>query len=184
MKWTTHINYLVKTASSRIHILRLLRNCLPKQHLLQIYMGLIQSIFDYSFPLYSNLTCKDTSKLNSVATRAHKIICGAQCKEKCLPDYTTRSEILSQTLFAAAIKNEHILHALLLKTSIRSRRFILPHITSDKYLNSFFIKQAIAYNKTYDLPLTRIWFTFGLLIFIDLQLIYSTCYHRICAGLH
>jgi Reverse transcriptase (RNA-dependent DNA polymerase) len=146
-KWTSHINLIISKLSSRLHILRVLKNTLTKKDLLIIYYAYFQSILDYNFPLISSLTKKDISRVNSITKRAHRIICGSTCENKCFPNFKDRSNLLSQNLFTHVINEpSHIINALLPVRSTRSNRFLLPIINSDRSLRTFIISNAITFN--------------------------------------
>jgi retron-type reverse transcriptase len=148
LKWSDHINKMVKTISSRLHILRMVKNMLSKKHLIIIYIGLIQSIFDYSFPIHSYFTTKDIKRLNSLRRRAHNIICDQHCHLDCLPILSDKWNKLSQNLFIKINSNtSHVLHDCLLPKSYLSGRFLLPVINSNGLLNSFIIKNSILFNQ-------------------------------------
>ena len=134
--------------SSRLHILRVVKPMLPKKQLIIIYHGLIQSIYDYCYPIYKNFTQKDVNRLMSMKRRAHNIICNSECHEDCLPCFKDRWKMLSQKLFNnIAANSTHILSNFLLARSVRSGRFLLPNISSNNLLNSFIIHNSILFNE-------------------------------------
>ena len=151
LTWNQHINIIIKSASSRLHILRLLKKTLTKQHLINLYYAFIQTLFNYSFPIHSHITIKELNKITSIKHRAHRIICGTDCKDNCLPSFQDCSQVISSSLFnKIALNPQHILHCKLPNRSPRSKRFILPHISSNNYLNSFFIKYSIKFNQQFN----------------------------------
>jgi ribonucleases P/MRP protein subunit RPP40 len=148
LNWHSHIDILLRTLSSRIHIFRLLKHSLTKAHLINLYFGIFQSLLDYSFPIYYNINDKTIQRLTSIQARVHKVICGTQCKDNCLPGILSRRDMLSSNLFINIINNpNHILSPLLPGKSPRSNRFILPTLSSDKAINNFIIQNALLYNK-------------------------------------
>ena len=123
------------------------KEMLNKKQLIIIYMGLIQSIFDYCYPIYTYFTIKDIKRLNSLHRRAHNIICNFNCHDNCLPILNTRWKDLSKKLFNnVVLKEDHILHKILPPKSIRSGRFLLPAISSNGLLNSFIIQNTLLFN--------------------------------------
>ena len=149
LKWSSLIDKTIAKLSSRLHILRLLKNTLTKKELIQVYNALIQSVIDLQFPIHMSFTSKDLARIGNLTKRAHQIICNYTCEEKCLPDMKVRWENLSSKLFTNINKDSrHILHPLLPNKSIRSHRFILPHLTSNRTINSFIIKRAIKFNNS------------------------------------
>ena len=146
--WTTHINSLLKKLSSRIHILRILKNSLSKPHLINVYFAYLQSLIDYLFPIFNNLTSHQINSIASITKRAHRIICGWNCSNNCLPNIEERCSTLASNLFRKVAKDaNHILHDILPPRSSRSNRFLVPYTQSDKHLKSFLPQCVIAYNK-------------------------------------
>ena len=150
--WTDHINNTIKKLASQIHILRVLKSTLSKKYLLQVYAAYFQSRLDSLFPILQSLTKKDLSKLNAIVKRAHWIICGQDAR--IVAYHTIQSDaiinIADHLFYAITTNKSHILHDLLPQKSIRTNRFILPHITNNSYLNSFIIQGAISYNQKCD----------------------------------
>ena len=148
LNWSLHVKSLIKKISSRLQLIRMLKNSLTKAQLINVYFAYIQSLIDYLFPIVYNLTLKDINTVNSLIKRSHGIICGWTCTQDCLPDFHQRCKILSINLFKKAMNDcDHTLHPLLPHKSIRSNRLIIPYTHSDKHLQSFFPQCAIAYNK-------------------------------------
>jgi Reverse transcriptase (RNA-dependent DNA polymerase) len=147
LKWTNHIDQAISKLSSRLHILRILKNTLCKKDLIIIYFAYFQSILDYNFPIINSFSSKDKSRIRVVINRAHRIICGPTCSDTCLPDFEEKSDYLMKKHFEDIYNNpSHILYQLLPKKSHRSKRFILPTITSNRLMNTYIISNAIAYN--------------------------------------
>ena len=148
LKWSNHIDKIIKTISSRLHILRTVKSILNKKQLIIIYIGLIQSILNYSFPIHTYFTSKDIKRLTSLRRRAHNIICNVNCHEDCLPCFSTKWNDLSKKLFSNIVSNEnHILHKILLSKSIRSGRFLLNTMISNGLLNSFIVQNSLLFNE-------------------------------------
>jgi Reverse transcriptase (RNA-dependent DNA polymerase) len=148
LNWQFHIDNLIKTLSSRVHIFRLLKHALTKSHLINLYFGIFQSLLDYSFPIYYSINEKSIQRLTSIQNRVHRVICGHECKDGCLPDIISRRNSLSNNLFQSILNSpDHILSPLLPNKSPRSNRFILPTLSSDKAINNLIIQNALLYNK-------------------------------------
>ena len=55
LKWGTHIENIIKKASKRLHILRILKRAsVPPQDLLVIYASLVRSVLEYCCPVWHN----------------------------------------------------------------------------------------------------------------------------------
>jgi len=147
MFWESHYITLCKAFARRVHSLRVLKSTPSKKELLIVYNGLIGSLLDYAAPIFMNATIKNDDLLNSCVKRAHKIICGPNCKMNCIPDIASRRLTLSMNYFLKIINNEnHILRPFLPPRSNRSTRLIIPYCSLQKFRDSFSIKCAIQYN--------------------------------------
>lgn len=147
LKWTTQVDKMVSKISSRLHLLRILKKSLLKNNLIVIYNALIQSILDYNFPLITSMTVTDIGRLNSMIKRAHYIICGQNCSNRCLPEFKSRCYQKKRTYFLEMLNNKnHIIHHLIPNQSCNSNRIILPLIPTNRSLNSFINSSIIDYN--------------------------------------
>ncbi len=145
LKWNLHIGLITKQISSRLHIIRSLKNSLTNNQLIFIYNGLIQPIIDYCLPIQFNLTKKDVNRLLTLQNRAHRIICNLSC----LANFYDRRDRLSSNLLAKiSLNSDHIIYNILPHKSERSSRFILPNIQSNNFLNSFIIQSCINHNNS------------------------------------
>ena len=148
LSWSFHIDIVISTLSARLHLLRILRNVLSKHNLMIVYYAHFQSVLDYNFTLISSFNKKDIYRVNCLIKRAHRVICGPECSSNCLKDFETRCLKLKSNLFQKILNNEnHVIFKLVPGQSAFSRRFILPHINSNKMLDSFIISNVINYNK-------------------------------------
>lgn len=88
LKWGTHIENIIKKASKRLHILRILKRAsVPPQDVLVIYASLVRSVLEYCCPVWHNNLPQYLSDLvERVQKRAFRII---------LPN-TTYSEALAE----------------------------------------------------------------------------------------
>ena len=99
-------NNIIKLTSCRLQIIRYLKSCLNKSQLIIIYFGIIQSVIDFSFPIYYNLTQKQSARLKTTQRRAHNVICGPSCTNNCLPNFLDRRDTLGNKLFNNIIKHD------------------------------------------------------------------------------
>ena len=111
LKWDININSIIKKSSSRLYILRKIKPLISKKQLTTIFKRLILSIIDYASQVYGKLNNKNNKKIQKIMNRAHFVICGSCCTEKCLPNFVERQEKLRMKLFIkAAHEPHHILH--------------------------------------------------------------------------
>jgi len=145
LKWDFHIDFITKKCSSRLYILRKLKQLVPKKFLITLFNGIIMSLIDYCGPVYGDLPISCENKLNSIVIRAHKIICNNNCNNNCLQLPKQRRLDQSIKLFENAYKDpKHSLHNILPKTlkftkklceeycttALRKRQFV-PFITTE-----------------------------------------------------
>jgi len=76
LRWTTHIENMIRKISSKIGILRRLKVIVPSKTLKLLYNAIIQPQFDYVDVVYDSTTqmCKD--RLQRLQTRAARILTG------------------------------------------------------------------------------------------------------------
>ncbi len=80
LKWTLHINKLIKKLSSKIGILRKLKTILPTQTLITLYNAIILPHFDYADIIYEAGNKGDLDRLQRLQTKAARIISGTSIK--------------------------------------------------------------------------------------------------------
>jgi hypothetical protein len=76
LKWHSHVDSMVKKASKRLHILRVLRHSgVPPFYLLNIYSALIRSILEYYCPVWHpGLPVYLSDNIESIQKRAFRIL--------------------------------------------------------------------------------------------------------------
>ena len=149
LNWTLHFNNLCKAFSSKLHALRILKDCLTDSDLKIVYYALLSSLLDYAAPLFMNATCKGNNILNRCILRAHKLICGSCCDKNYLGTIESRRGKLSLAHYNKIRLNpNHTLLQFLPAQSCRSKRIIIPACTLNSRLNSFEIQCAIMYNNS------------------------------------
>ncbi len=146
--WDDHINSICKNFARRLHALRILKGVLNKNKMLQVYHCLLGTLFDYAAPLFMTANNKNNKQMDLCIKRAHRLICGPNCKELCINAVENRRMSLAMKKFTKILFNEnHPLHSLLPHKSPRSERLIIPVCASNKRCQSFEIKCAIELNK-------------------------------------
>ena len=79
LSWSNQFSYMLKRASSRMYIIRCLRNVLTRVELIRVYHAIITSLFLYASPVYGCVPTTLLAKLDSFQKRAHKLVCGEDC---------------------------------------------------------------------------------------------------------
>ena len=69
LTWTDHFNFVIRKASSRLYVLRTLKNLLNHDKMVMIFYALIQSILDYASPIFLNANVYLDSKFVSLCKR-------------------------------------------------------------------------------------------------------------------
>lgn len=145
--WSDHVERVARNASRKLFPLRLLKPHLDQKSLKLVYFGIMRSVMEYAAPLFLSLTDKDSRKLQVLQNRFHRILCGKDCKQMCLPPLADRRRKISLDLYEKAISQDgHLLKKILCSFS-SSGRHILPHVRTTRRLNSFAIKAAMLLNE-------------------------------------
>jgi hypothetical protein len=142
LSFNTHVDMLIKRASQRLHLLRILKSLLPKAELWNIYFALIRSLVEYACQLFITLPKNLSKNLERIQLRAHRIICGynpCDCKVVTLEE---RRRILALRLFKNSMDMNHPLNGFLPPLT-KHRRRIVPINTTNRRRNSFFVKCTI-----------------------------------------
>jgi len=153
LTFTTHFNQIIKRASQRLHILRVLKPMMGPKLLLSVYCALIRSLFEYASPIFLGISKSISSKLTSLQNRAHRIICGENCTKDCLPDLGDRRLTLARKMFTSMqVSDNHPLRTLLPERNPnRNQTLTLPTINTNRRRNTFIIQMILNENN-----LTRI----------------------------
>ena len=77
--WSTHVQYMVKRANSRLYVLRTLKHhSLSFQDLIVVYTSFVRPVVEYAVPVWSGgLTKQQVKFIEQVQKRALRIILGA-----------------------------------------------------------------------------------------------------------
>ena len=81
LKWDDHIHRTCKLASSRLRMIRILRNHLNSHELRMVYFACVRSLHEYSSEVFVGLNGKNSSRLERLNKRAHRLICGESCRD-------------------------------------------------------------------------------------------------------
>ena len=78
LKWNDHVDFMIKRANGRIHLIRILKgHGLPVEDLCTIYTGFLRPLVEYASPVWNGgLTKEQVNQLERVQKRALKIILG------------------------------------------------------------------------------------------------------------
>lgn len=151
MKWGDHFDFIVKKASKRLYVLRILKKLLNHDELLAVFNAIIRSLMDYASPVFLNAGSVLNNNLLSICKRAFYIIHGYKVRdcEFCdMFNIKNRREHLALKLFNQALTEpDHSLNRLLPQKSAISNRLILPHVRTARMVNSFIFSCSILFNQ-------------------------------------
>ena len=150
-KWSTHVRYISKKASQRIHILTTLRRIpsIVKNDLILVYRQLIQSLLEYNCALFVGITKKDAKLIEKVKRRCHRIICGPDCNSNCLPSLTENRTAQAMKLFCQALSQDHILHHLTPVVLRHSKKLSIPYCRTTRRSLAFVPFCSRLYNESF-----------------------------------
>lgn len=144
--WSAHVDNIATRASRRLFPLRILKPFVSHDSLRTIYYGIMRSVMEYAAPLLTGLTTKDSRKLQTLQNRFHRILCGRDCQEQCMPPLAERRMCLTMNLFRKSLAQDgHILRPLLYPISAHGN-MILPAIRTTRRLKSFAVQTALLFN--------------------------------------
>ncbi|MEL7309048.1 MAG: DUF1891 domain-containing protein, partial [Pseudomonadota bacterium] len=52
LTWSSHFHFIVKKASQRLYVLRILKTLMSHNHLVMVFHAIIQSVLDYASPVF------------------------------------------------------------------------------------------------------------------------------------
>ena len=70
MQWTTHIDYIVSSATTRIHLMNVFKYKWSRNSLLKCYVHFIRPLVEYANVVYANLSIQDSNKLENIQNEA------------------------------------------------------------------------------------------------------------------
>ena len=154
LKWSSHINSVVRLCSRRMYALRILRPLMTDENLKSVYFCLLRSCMEYACQVFVNLPACLERKLAIIQDRAHRLICQKRPSEcfceafKCPKE---RREELSVRLFNAAERDTgHILHDVVAKRrSNRTGRLLQPYAKTTRAFSTFVPFTIALINKSY-----------------------------------
>ena len=140
LSWETHVKNTAKKAAQRIHPLKQMKrfNNITKHQLIQVYNSFILSVLEYNSPLYVGISQKNSTILERVRKRCHRIICGNECHLPCLEPLSVRRLRRSLAVFKATLHHTHILHHLSPKILRHSSHASVPLCKTHRRSASFF----------------------------------------------
>jgi hypothetical protein len=146
MKWKKHFDRVLLSANRRLHTLRLLKPLVPKEKLMEVFNSSVLSVVSYASPLFPILPTSIVDRVEKLVKRAHRIICGLDCKCSLMPDTEKTRKRATLDLLSKCENPDHPLHLLVPPRLPNSRMFRLPQCMTSRRLNSFFPQACILAN--------------------------------------
>jgi len=146
LKWGEHIESVCRKASSRLFIVRRLKEFMSKDDLFLVYKGFIQSILEYNAPLMAGLNVKYSEKLERLQKRAHRLICGRNCECDAFIPLSVRRDRCALKTFLRMQQEDHILHHLFPQFLPRTKHISLPIMNTHRRATSFIPYCSFLYN--------------------------------------
>jgi len=77
LSWSTHIEHIIKTATTRLYFLKQLKRVgLPNSHLLHFYVTVIRPVLEYCAPVWHYALTKAQSESLEAVHITHNLTCG------------------------------------------------------------------------------------------------------------
>ena len=144
LSWNNHFCKMLKTASQRLYVIRILKSVLPAKDLILVYHSLISSIFLYASPLFLSLPSPVTKQSINFKNR---IICGRDCDCTLFPPLSSLRQSRAIFFFnKCELYSCHPLHHLIPPRLPRSSQYRLPHVSTTRRLHSFIPSMCILLN--------------------------------------
>ena len=148
LNWSHHCDSIIKSASRRLYVLRVLRNVSTRQELITVYNAIVRSCLEYASPLFVSLDKENSKKLERIQKRFHRLLCGKDCREECLEPLDARRFAAAMKFFKQTCDPSHILHHLCPEQS-RSGRYVLKATATNRRLNSFYTFMTLYFNSVH-----------------------------------
>ena len=150
LKWDAHVRNVSKVASQRIFALKQLKKVktMEKEDLVLIYNAYILSILEYNCPLFVGINNKNSTVLEKIRKRCHRIICGMDCHCEILPSISTRRRNRALKVFKGIFNDEgNLLHHICPVFLPHARRLLVPYSRTTLRASSFFPHCTVLFNE-------------------------------------
>ena len=164
MQWTAHIDNIVSSATTRIHLMKIVKYKWSRNSLLICYTNCIRPLIEYANVVYANLSIQDSNKLENIQNEAMRIIAGAKrlssntalLKETGFKTLTKRRKSHKMIVLSNCIhgKLPSLITTECMPTQLQSRNtraassvtFRIPRCKTSAFIQSFFPSCAKTYN--------------------------------------
>ena len=143
LRWTSHVDLILKKCSQRLYILRRLKARASKTDCLAVYNGLIRSSIEYAYPAFAGLLRGDAKRLQRVQDRSLKVI-GVTC----LDELESRRNVLASRLFEDLPKQDTFVKDLY-PINLPSGRPSVPFCYTSLRQSSFIPKMSITLSSSH-----------------------------------
>ena len=148
LSWKPHVKATAKKAAQRIYPLKQLKRFsnITKAQLVKVYNSFILSVLEYNSPLFVGISLKNSTILERVRKRCHRVICGYECRLNCLESLSDRRLKKSLSVFKATLQQSHILHHL--SPKVLRHSLSVPLCKTQRRSKSFFPLCTKMYNSS------------------------------------
>ena len=127
-------------------IRRKLKRIMLKCELPKVHNSFVLSLLEYCAPIFLSLSSENTTKLEKVQPRSHKIVCGSDCSCDQFPLLADRRKNLALRCFVAMEREDHVLHRLFPDHLPSGRRLVVPFCRTSRRISSFIPSCILLYN--------------------------------------
>ena len=139
LKWNKHFDNILLSATRRLYVIRTLKPYVSKEKLLEVFLSCIVSLFMYATPLFCDMSTEMCHRIKKFRKRAHRVICSQECKYSIIPDFDNMHKSLSCKFLTKCKSPDHPLHEHVPPKMPCTGHFCLPHFSTFRRQNSFFI---------------------------------------------
>ena len=149
LQWDMHIDYVMRSASKRVFILKEMKKIksITKRDLIHVYFSQIRSIIEYNCPVFVGLNTRNNCKLNKLQRRCHRIICGKGCSCDLFPNLESRRDDLAMKVFHKMMQPAHQLNSLMPLFLPSGKRLSFPFCNTLRRKSSFIPMCTLRFNK-------------------------------------
>ena len=126
-----------------------------QKDLIQVYQNYILSVIEYNSPLFVGLGSRNEQRLERLAKRCHRIICGQNCQCEAFEKVKDRRRSQAMKEFTKMMNSKHICHSLLTHQLPRTKHLFIEHTRTNRRANSFVPFCSVLWNTGLQKPNTQ-----------------------------
>ena len=146
IKWNIEISKRCSKASQRLFLLRKMKRIMNRNELVQIFNNYILSILEYCGPVFLGISHTNSTQLEKIQRRSHRIICDPLCDCNLLSELSSRRKSQALKIFLAMKDKDHVLNHLFPPYLPSGMRLRLPPCRTARRISSFVPSCTLLYN--------------------------------------